>query len=85
MIYTEKNLRKCLEKIDPVTYNNLARFAKMNIPELLDHMFVIGFKRTLMSRGRFFENFLNDEEIDVLFRGYNDLYGNPGYLKFDEE
>lgn len=85
MRYTEKTLRKCLEKIDPETYRMNAELAKLSLPKVLDIMFVVGFKRTLVSRGRFFENFLSEEEINILSRAYNDLYTAQGYFIFDKE
>lgn len=85
MKYTEKTLRECLKRIDPETYRVNVELAKMSLPRVLDIMFVVGFKRTLISRGRFFENFLSEEETDVLMRAYNDLYSGPGYFVFEEE
>lgn len=81
MRYTEKTLRKCLEKIDPETYRMNAELAKLSLPKVLDIMFVVGFKRILVSR----ENFLNEEEINILSRAYNDLYTAQGYFIFDKE
>jgi hypothetical protein len=85
MRYTEKNLRLTLEKVDPKTYDIYVNKAKLNLPDLINRMFIKGFFKTLKSSFPI-TAFLTESEISILTRAYDDLYGDGhGYFMFDEE
>ena len=89
MQYTEENVRKVLEKVDPYAYNAYANLAKMNLPGVIDKIFVVGFFGVLKryhNPGIFFLQYnITPQDVDVLLRAYSDLHVSPGYFQFDEE
>jgi hypothetical protein len=85
MQYTEKNLRAVLRKIDPMTYDIYNDKAKMALPEIIKAMFTLGFYKALKSSFGM-AMFFSETEMDILIRGYKDLYGTGKvWFEFEEE
>jgi len=83
MKYTRGNLEAALKQIDPDVFDVFKNKAKMDLPSILDEMFVLGFVRSLKQRKLLVS--LNWWDMDILMKAYDDLHNGAGYFKFEEE
>ena len=91
MRYTEENVRKALKKVDPGVYEVYANLAKLELPDVINRVFISGFYETLRSylntsaSAFFWCHSITPQDVDVLLRAYGDLHDRPGYFQFEEE
>ena len=84
MKYTQENLEKVLEKINPKAFDIYKNKAKLALPEIVHEMFAIGFNRTLKGSA-FIDMHFSRLEMSILMRAYDNIAGEgKGYFEFEE-
>lgn len=81
MKYTQKNLEKALRNINPEVFDVYKNLAKMELPGIINRMFIEGFRKCLYNG----DITIGNEEQTIILRAYNDLHGSLGYFMFEED